>query len=329
MRSILLISLATAALLVSGLPTAALADDCENSPDGCGGGGGPPPPLPTSTPGAGSVGSYTIFPDGQNRRDGYERDGTTTYFAGGAFVPYTGTLSVGGAGSQVTLLATKTPDQTAQATANNLGGGAHPAYGDIELGYSVIIHATNQAAANALLPFLSTSGAVATASGIMTLSATGQAFSQGSVRTGVTGVLDLSLQKATYLGCDPTGYLGQTTAGCGTHGYTVDVNFVTGSAFLNGNPLDFYSSITLDASAHAGPTGLGSYEGSSSAYVDPTITLNPLLDPTLYSLYIGSSPPAAITGAVPEPASWALMLFGFGLTGVAARRASRRNVVLA
>nr|WP_295658842.1 PEPxxWA-CTERM sorting domain-containing protein [Polymorphobacter sp.] len=328
MRSILLISLATAAIVAAGLPTVALAGDCEGSPDGCGGGGGPPPTLPTFSPVAASSGSYVVFPDGQNRRDGYERDGTTTYFAGGAFVPYTGTLSVGGAGSRVTLLATKTPEQTAQATASNVGGGAHSAYGDMELGYGVIIHAANQAAANALLPFLSTSGAVATASGIMILSATGQAFSQGVVHTGLTGVLDQSLQKVVYSVCDPTGYLGQTT-GCGTHGYSVDVNFVTGSAFLNGSSLDFYSSLTLDASAHAGPTGLGSYEGSGSAYVDPTITLNPLLDPKLYSLYIGSSPPAAITGAVPEPASWAMMLFGFGLTGVVARRASGRNVVLA
>jgi hypothetical protein len=335
MRSLVLTSLATVALAVLASPAMAempLPGDCESSEGGCGGGGGPPV-KPSFTPGAFSSGNYVVFPDGSTRRDGYELDGTTTYFGGGAYRPYTGTLSVGGNGSAVTLLATKTPYAAATVTASNVGSGSSiyhpPAQGEIGQGYSVVIHAANAAAADALTPYLSTSGAIAHARGIITLSATGTAFSQGVVRTGAP-VLDPSLQKYVYQVCDPTIYTGKGTAGCGTHGYSVDVNFVNGSAYSNGDPLDFISSITLDASVHAGPTGLGSYEGSGSAYVDPTIVFNPLLNSSLYSFSFGGGAVSnASPGAVPEPASWAMLVLGFGLAGVAARRATRRNVVLA
>lgn len=339
MRSLMLTSLAAMAFASLASPAAALlgpppGEGCEGSEGGCGGGGGGPPVKPSFFPGAGSSGSYVVFPDGSTRRDGYESDGTATYFGGGAYRPYTGTLSVGGNGSLVTLLATKTPYASATATASNVGSGSsfyHPAaQGEISLGYSIVIHAANAAAAAALMPYLLTSGGIAHASGIVTLSATGQAFSQGVVRTGAS-VLDSSLQKFAYFVCDQTIYTGKGTAGCGTHGYSVDVNFVNGSAFANGDPLDFISSIALDASVHAGPTGLGSYQGSGSAYVDPIITFNPLFNSGLYSLSLGGGTVsnASPGGAVPEPASWAMMLFGFGLTGLAARRAARRNVVLA
>ena len=66
---------------------------------------------------------------------------------------------------------------------------------------------------------------------------------------------------------------------------------------------------------------------SAHAYVDPEISIDPsfaLTDPnylTNYSIVlspgVGNSLPA---GAVPEPATWALMIGGFGLTGALARR---------
>ena len=336
MRSLILASFTALALVALTSPVAAMAsDDCETNPEGCGGGGGGPPPLPSFTPGADSSGSYTVFPDGQNRRDGYELDGTTTYLLGGAYVPYSGTLSVGGNGSSVTLLATKAPVATAQATASNVGSGTSfyhpPAQGEIALGYSIVIHAADQAAADALTPFLSHSGAIARASGLVTLSASGSAFSQGNIRTGVSSVIDPSLQKNVYFTCDPTIYTGRGTAGCGTHSYSIDVNFVNGSSFANVDQLDFTSTITLDASVHAGPTGLGSYEGFGSAYVDPTITFSSFLNSPSYSVSLGGNAVTGVAfgGAVPEPANLAMMLFGFGLTGIAVRRAARRTVVFA
>lgn len=42
-----------------------------------------------------------------------------------------------------------------------------------------------------------------------------------------------------------------------------------------------------------------------------------------------SSDPAAITPSVPEPASWMLMIAGFGMVGVSARRRSRQSSVVA
>ena len=41
---------------------------------------------------------------------------------------------------------------------------------------------------------------------------------------------------------------------------------------------------------------------------------------------VGPTPIGTLSGAVPEPASWAMMLTGFGLLGTALRR-SRRNAV--
>ena len=43
---------------------------------------------------------------------------------------------------------------------------------------------------------------------------------------------------------------------------------------------------------------------------------------------VGPTPIGTLSGAVPEPASWAMMLTGFGLLGTALRR-SRRNAVTA
>ncbi len=56
--------------------------------------------------------------------------------------------------------------------------------------------------------------------------------------------------------------------------------------------------------------------GSGHAYVDPVITIAPGV--TGFTLF--SSGPPMGAGAVPEPASWALMLAGFGAVGGLARR---------
>ena len=47
--------------------------------------------------------------------------------------------------------------------------------------------------------------------------------------------------------------------------------------------------------------------------------------PDLENIYAGGSLTADSTGAVPEPASWAMLIAGFGLTGAALRRRSRHR----
>ena len=90
--------------------------------------------------------------------------------------------------------------------------------------------------------------------------------------------------------------------------------------------------VTLDASALLKYTSEGNSPlatfGSISAEVDPTFTID---DPAFSGFSIvgvptGSPPPTA--GAVPEPASWAMMLGGFGLIGGAMRRGGTANVRL-
>jgi hypothetical protein len=56
-----------------------------------------------------------------------------------------------------------------------------------------------------------------------------------------------------------------------------------------------------------------------------TFALTQFGGPARYSLTI--SDPNAVTGAVPEPATWAMMLLGFGGIGFAMRRTAKRTVV--
>lgn len=70
-------------------------------------------------------------------------------------------------------------------------------------------------------------------------------------------------------------------------------------------------------------------KGTGFAISDPIISIDPSLasyDPDYLSHYsLEFSPGAgngAAVGGVPEPATWALLLTGFGLTGSAMRRRS-------
>jgi MYXO-CTERM domain-containing protein len=98
--------------------------------------------------------------------------------------------------------------------------------------------------------------------------------------------------------------------------------------------IDYYSGapeIILTAFTSSGTTGemvkdVG-YGGAGRAYIDPIFSF---ADPALASLYtlVGVPRDALLPSTVPEPASWTMMVGGFGLLGVAMRR-RRRTVPLA
>ena len=128
------------------------------------------------------------------------------------------------------------------------------------------------------------------------------AFSYASTSTDVTGTGSLSL-----LDINGTAFLTSNvktdTEGVAHFGQQFDT-----SEFAGGLPatLTFY--------------GLR-YVGTVDDYVDPTITSRDYYSPAFYFTADNNA------NAVPEPATWALMLGGFGLAGSALRR--RRDLVTA
>lgn len=81
--------------------------------------------------------------------------------------------------------------------------------------------------------------------------------------------------------------------------------------------------------AHSGMVIDISGSGTAEASVDPVFTIDPTFAANhpgyslVFSQGVGNNP----AGAVPEPATWALMISGFGLAGAALRR--RRTTVMA
>ncbi len=305
-------------------PPGGPSGDCEDSGD-C---GNPSPPQQPSLPGSGYGGEYKVYIDtNYDSVQGLVMGDQTVRINGGAYHPIggDGTVRDGFSASNVTLRGTdpNSADGATVATTASADGGYYASESNAAQSYLVELHAKNAAAFAALTPFLGTSGAIASISGSYTLSATGQAYALAGATTGTYIPLDSSLQKSFGATCDYSGYYSSTGPNCGSAGYALDLNFVKGSTFTNGDPLSVYGVISLGTDTHAGATGLGGDAGQSSAFIDPTITLNPLFNTPLYTLNVGSQVvpvPGGGAGAVPEPAAWALLLAGFGLVGSAARR---------
>ncbi len=135
--------------------------------------------------------------------------------------------------------------------------------------------------------------------------------------------------------------------------------FATGSNLLSGS----FSQVSLSGNRNGSSAGVsGSTPTSSISYTSDFLTfiggsnydlafsltsINPLLNATnaanqttgtpnkairSFRALVGgqfSSDPAPLTPAIPEPASWMLMIAGFGMVGVSARRRSRQSSVVA
>ena len=118
------------------------------------------------------------------------------------------------------------------------------------------------------------------------------------------------------------GYSDRSAPGCSTDfastgQFTIDGVLAVDAASLAAN--SFYGFIKIGAFAR-------SLEGGHAfATIDPIVSFAlPGVDPANFSLTL--SPGFTNTGAVPEPAAWALMLAGFGVVGSMARRTRMRTV---
>lgn len=337
---LLILAGASAAALLLAMPALASEEGggCDPESQDCGPSGPPsPPPKPNLPRAVHTDGGYSVSLGtirNNTYQQGYYKDGQTTYFGGGPFHPVTSadgvTLFVGQTDNYVSLTPTTDPAYTAHATAVAMTpqDPAFPGFdlvarGDIGATYLVGLHADSQAAADQLSALLSRSGAIAVIDGSWSLTATGASWGSVVARTGLDP-LDPSLAGLFYRACSPISYF-STPAGCGSGTYRLALNFVNGSAFADGDPLDFYSQISLSAEANAGPPGLGYYPGTFDAYIDPTITFSSALDLSHFSLSVGGKSSQIAqgdigSGAVPEPAAWALMIAGFGFAGGVLRR---------
>jgi len=97
---------------------------------------------------------------------------------------------------------------------------------------------------------------------------------------------------------------------------TLDSLQLYGNASLDdflGSPLDYHTPFAHDFTSQSGGSfSIGSWSDSTNAaFYSETLNLN-------VSRITYAAAPAG--GAVPEPASWAMMLVGFGLAGTALRR---------
>lgn len=323
------VAIAAAFLMAQG----ALASDCESEGD-CGppGGGGPPPLPSLPSLAVSQSASYFAYPS-----DGWHSDvvqGTSYYnggagqfylatFGEGAGVPFDNTVHTYGSGnSVVTLQSYFSPDPTIAVTAHQDLYHGRADVG-VSMGYLVTLAAPDAATADAIQALMGSSP-FATVQGNYHLSGSGYGESYVSAFSSYGPNGDSSYGMSAQ--CDDgtnTGF-SDHSGGCGAGAFNINLGFVRGNQFADGNSNYFYAIITLSAEADAGLGNLGIYPGDASAFIDPTITLSDLLSP--YSgqltLDVGGFGLPPVTGGVPEPASWALMLGGFGMVGGALRRRS-------
>ena len=317
-------AVAASAGLVAPLPAYALSlGDCDGQ---CPAPSPPPAPsLPSLPNGTDIYGNFFTYPNG-NVVQGQVANGVYWTFGGGPGTPYLPgqTLSYGNSGSGAQLQASLAPIASAFSSAVQSSAYGRSSAG-MALSYRVLLVADDQAAADQISSLLSTSGALAWVSGSYQMTASGYGYGSVAASTGATG-LSASLGGNTYTQCGAYGLVTAAgSAGCGTGSFSMPVNFVAGSSYLNGNPLSFVSAISLSTVAQAGIAGCcgGGYAGSFSAYIDPTITLASGIHA---SLILGDGGNVANTPSpVPEPQQWALWLGGLLLTVGVVRRRQRRD----
>ena len=267
MTALRLAGLGVAALLLSH-PTMALADDCDG-PCPCVNSCTPAPvPLPPSVVVTGSGGALDVvsesFSDGVHQVNSQQGgQGRLHHHGWKAWVS-----SAGSGGNRGTYGVTVSLAPTAMVDVGAINGIA-----SATLLYRVDIHARTQAAADALVLLLPTSGAIASINGRQVwcwrrpdlglqhdhLHRPGRGHHHRRryirLRQRLRGWRSLRIDRfpvwlwargrtfnatLTAPGANNRG-----TAGCGGHTFTLPLNFVQASAYDNGDPLDFIGSIEL------------------------------------------------------------------------------------
>ena len=244
-----------------------------------------------------------------------------------------------GDGSTITFSGTPSPSIEATGQTGAVGGRYSNAKASYE--YSFKITSLNSTAKATLYDALilggdPAPGPIARATGYVYLAGTSGSYAQATVKTQIGG--------SAYADCD-SGTYGQ---GCGLTNYSFDVyyDFHVDCPGADAQhpctlpPVTFTPTVTLSLDLEADVFG-GNNE-HVFAFVDPTITLN-----DAFFTHLGLSPadfqptfaggegnvasrpnfPGFGGGAVPEPATWAMMLLGFG--GLGARMRRRRRPMLA
>ncbi len=104
----------------------------------------------------------------------------------------------------------------------------------------------------------------------------------------------------------------------------IDESEITITSFTGGIHFNGHTGATGDIHLFADSIG-----GDSTAFVDPYLVIDPAfaaIDPNYASTYRfafsdgASNVPVGGPAAVPEPASWAMLIVGFGIIGLATRR---------
>lgn len=333
MKNVVRTAVAVAGMLL--LAQGAMAEggegpNCEEQ-NSCGGGGGSEPELPCVPSVA--VDKYATFfaypSDGWNSNvvqglSYYNNQAGQFYlaeFGHGAGTPFDDSVhTFGGGNSYSTVQAFFAPDPTVAATAHQDTYHGRSDAG-VTLGYLVTLAAPDAATADAIQALMG-SNPFATVQGTRTLTASGYGTSYGSGFS-VYGP-DGDSSYGSYAVCNDSSHLD----GCGTGSFSFNLGFKRGNEFADGNANYFYAMIGLSVTAEAGLGGLGIYPGDASAFVDPTITLSSMLTGMFgnqLTLDVGGYGPPANAGAVPEPASWALLVVSFGVVG-GTMRTQRRKV---
>jgi hypothetical protein len=124
---------------------------------------------------------------------------------------------------------------------------------------------------------------------------------------------------------DPTtGTRQQLTDAFGNHergAFSETIRIKPNIDYYNGAPQILLTAFTVAGNTAETIKDEG-YGGTGRAYIDPVFTF---ADPSLASIYtfVGVPFDASTPAGVPEPASWAMMVGGFGLVGSAMRRRQR------